>query len=73
MEKTLLRAAIFGEFQTTTHLTFKVLSERLQQPDSWLKENLNEICDLNKRGPNIGSYELKPEFKGVGASSSAIE
>ncbi len=70
MEKTSLRAAIFEEFQTGTHLTFKLLSERLQQPDSWLKENLVEICDLNRRGPNIGSYELKAEFKGVGASSS---
>nr|CAB3474410.1 unnamed protein product [Digitaria exilis] len=32
-------------------------------PKQFLKEILNEICVYNKRGPNQGTHELKPEYK----------
>lgn len=54
--------AIFGIYQTATHFTLKQLTEKTQQPQVWLKEVLGELCNLNKRGPKTGTYELKPEF-----------
>ncbi|KAJ3371210.1 General transcription factor IIF subunit 2, partial [Kappamyces sp. JEL0680] len=63
LEKSDLRALIFAQFQTATHLTFRALSDRTMQPESYLREVLQEICDINKRGPNLGKYELKAEFK----------
>jgi hypothetical protein len=29
----------------------------------FLKEILNDLCVYNKRGPNQGTHELKPEYK----------
>ncbi|KAJ3303714.1 hypothetical protein HDV03_003587 [Kappamyces sp. JEL0829] len=72
LEKSDLRALIFAQFQTATHLTFRALSDRTMQPESYLREVLQEICDINKRGPNLGKYELKAEFKDVGAGSEAV-
>jgi transcription initiation factor TFIIF subunit beta len=29
----------------------------------FLKEIMNDLCVYNKRGPNQGTHELKPEYK----------
>ncbi|KAJ3158116.1 hypothetical protein HDU86_003068 [Geranomyces michiganensis] len=55
---------IFTAFEKYAHWNFKGLADRTQQPLAWLKEVLNEVAVLNRRGPYVGLYELKPEFKG---------
>jgi hypothetical protein len=37
----------------------------------FLKEILNDLCVYNKRGPNQGTHELKPEYKESTEDSSA--
>ncbi|KAI8907096.1 transcription initiation factor IIF, beta subunit-domain-containing protein [Powellomyces hirtus] len=64
LEKQDLINLIFSAFEKYAHWNFKGLMERTQQPQAWLKEVLNEVALLNKRGPYVGLYELKPEFKG---------
>lgn len=54
---------LFSIFEYQPHWKFKDILTKTQQPQAWLKEVLNEICILNKRGPFLGNYELKPEFK----------
>lgn len=54
---------LFNMFEQQPHWKFKDLLARTQQPQAYLKEVLFEICILNKRGPYLGNYELKPEFK----------
>lgn len=54
---------IFAAFEQYSNWSFKGLSERTKQPQSWLKEVLDEVCILKKRGPYVGTYELKPEYK----------
>ncbi|KAI9103282.1 transcription initiation factor IIF, beta subunit-domain-containing protein [Phlyctochytrium arcticum] len=73
VERTELVNMIFDAFQKYPHWTFKGLVERTQQPQAWLKEVLNDLAILHKRGPYVGTYELKPEFKGQGGSSSAMD
>ena len=29
---------------------------------AFLKEVMSDLCNYNKRGPNQGKYELKPEY-----------
>jgi len=49
--------------------SFVVLWELKQLPfilnfaQQFLKEILNDLCVYNKRGPNQGTHELKPEYK----------
>ncbi|KAI8922872.1 transcription initiation factor IIF, beta subunit-domain-containing protein [Entophlyctis helioformis] len=59
--------ALFAEYK---YWNFKGLVDRTQQPQSWLKEVLNELCVLNKRGPYNGMYELKPEFMTSGSAAA---
>ncbi|KAG0462081.1 hypothetical protein HPP92_020557 [Vanilla planifolia] len=41
----------------------KQLVQETDQPEQFLKEILNDLCVYNKRGPNQGTHELKPEYK----------
>jgi transcription initiation factor TFIIF subunit beta len=54
---------IFSSFAKYEHWTLKALVEHTQQPQMWLKEVLLDVAQLNKRGPYLGTYSLKPEFK----------
>ncbi|KAI8899324.1 transcription initiation factor IIF, beta subunit [Globomyces pollinis-pini] len=53
---------IFKAFEEKSHYTLRSISDKCQQPHAWLKEVLNEVCTLNKKGPYNGLYELKKEF-----------
>ena len=53
---------LFAEFEKFPYWTFKGIAERTQQPHAYLKEILSEVCNLNKRGPYSGMYQLKPEY-----------
>ena len=38
------------------------MGKRLQQPESYLKQVLSQICDYIRTGPQKGNYELKRQF-----------
>lgn len=44
----------------------KVLREKTQQPESYLKETLQEIASLHRSGEHTGMWELNANFKGDG-------
>jgi len=54
---------LFKLFEDFEYWNMKGLLEQTQQPQVWLREVLNEIAVLNKRGPYTGMYQLKPEFR----------
>ncbi|OMJ29609.1 Transcription initiation factor IIF subunit beta [Smittium culicis] len=55
---------LFGAFGKFAYWTLKGLIEYTKQPSAFLKEVLNDIAVLNKRGPYSSMYSLKPEFRG---------
>lgn len=54
---------LFVLFEERPFWTLRQLVDATQQPQQFLKEVLGDICVYNKRGPNQGLYELKPEYK----------
>ncbi|CAD7704678.1 unnamed protein product [Ostreobium quekettii] len=63
LEKDELERELFRMFEKDKYLRLATLQTRLNQPNAWLKEVLNEIAVLNRSGPNLGQYELKNEYK----------
>ena len=51
---------LFGERETWP---IKLLRERTQQPEAFLKETLSEIGFLHRSGEHNGTWELKENFK----------
>ena len=55
---------LFGERETWP---IKLLREKTQQPEAFLKETLTDIAFLHRSGEHNGTWELKENFKeGVG-------
>ena len=40
----------------------KISIKRDMLCQAFLKEVMSDLCNYNKRGPNQGKYELKPEY-----------
>ena len=57
-----LLTLLFTEFSRYPYWTLKNLALVTQQPLVWLKEVVNEVGVLNKRGPYANMYSLKPEY-----------
>ena len=62
MDKHLLIQEIFNMFSKSKYLNIKQISNQLQQPDAYLKEILNQICDYTTSGVNKGYYSLKNNY-----------
>lgn len=62
MDRDDLKTAIFNLFNEEDYLTAREIGSKLDQPDNYLKEVLNEICDYIRTGPKKGFYELKRQF-----------
>ncbi|KAH7659658.1 DNA helicase protein [Dioscorea alata] len=58
-----LENIIFKLFERQPNWALKQLVLETDQPEQFLKEILNDLCVYNKRGPNQGTHELKPEYK----------
>ncbi|CAL9776541.1 unnamed protein product [Musa acuminata subsp. burmannicoides] len=58
-----LENIIFKLFERQQNWALKQLVQETDQPEQFLKEILNDLCVYNKRGPNQGTHELKPEYK----------
>lgn len=65
---------LFKLFEEYDYWSLKGLRERTKQPETYLKEVLDSMATLIKKGPYAMKYSLKPEFKqikGMGSSLSA--
>ncbi|KAK3165586.1 hypothetical protein QOZ80_1AG0035060 [Eleusine coracana subsp. coracana] len=58
-----LQNILFKLFERQPNWSLKQLMHETDQPEQFLKEMLNNLCVYNKRGPNQGTHELKPEYK----------
>ncbi|KAK9453009.1 transcription initiation factor IIF, beta subunit [Dipodascopsis uninucleata] len=54
---------LFKLFEDYDYWGMKGLRERTRQPEAYLKEVLDSIAVLNKKGPYALKYSLKPEYK----------
>nr|CAB3478444.1 unnamed protein product [Digitaria exilis] len=62
---------LFKLFERQPNWSLKQLMQETDQPEQFLKEILNDLCVYNKRGPNQGTHELKPEYKKSAEDSNA--
>ncbi|KAF7030977.1 hypothetical protein CFC21_042388 [Triticum aestivum] len=54
---------LFKLFERQSNWSLRHLMQETDQPEQFLKEIMNDLCVYNKRGPNQGTHELKPEYK----------
>ena len=57
-----VEATLFRCFERQKHWTFAALHAELDQPAPWLKEVLEGVAVLNKRGPLKGQWEQRKDF-----------
>lgn len=50
-------------FHKEPNWNLRALTEQTQQPQMYLKEVLNSVAVLNKRGPYAGMYSLRPQLQ----------
>lgn len=63
MPKKDLLDLLFRCFEEYEYWSMKGLKERTKQPETYLKESLESIANLIKKGPYTSKYNLKPEYK----------
>ncbi|GAM21270.1 hypothetical protein SAMD00019534_044450 [Acytostelium subglobosum LB1] len=63
MQEDDLTDLIFKAFEEKSYWTLKDLLVYTEQPQVWLKQVLEKICDFHKKGSHRNCYEVKPEFK----------
>jgi transcription initiation factor TFIIF subunit beta len=66
MPRNQLLDALFALFREREQWPIKLLREKTQQPEVYLKEVLSEIASLHRSGEFNGTWELIPSFKGDG-------
>ncbi len=54
---------IYEAFKEYTYWPFKVLKERVQQPEQYLKDVLEKVAMQAKAGQHVMEWQLRPEFK----------
>ncbi|KAI1324036.1 transcription initiation factor IIF, beta subunit-domain-containing protein [Xylariaceae sp. FL0255] len=64
-----LRDRLFNCFEQFTYWPLKAFKQTLNQPEAWLRENLEELAVLHKSGRFANHWELKPEYKRASAQS----
>ncbi|KAI0671342.1 transcription initiation factor IIF, beta subunit-domain-containing protein [Trametes maxima] len=63
---------LFRAFQERERWPIRVLRERTQQPEAYLKEVLSEIAFLHRSGEFNGSWELMANYKGEGIKAENV-
>jgi transcription initiation factor TFIIF subunit beta len=54
---------IFSAFQQHEYYNFKDLVQKTQQPVSYLREILKEVCQYSVKAPHRNMWHLKPEYR----------
>ncbi|KAL5569273.1 hypothetical protein UlMin_025848 [Ulmus minor] len=54
---------MFKLFERQPNWTLRQLIQETNQPEQFLKDLLKDLCVYNNKGPNQGTYELKPEYR----------
>ena len=73
MPKNQLLDLLFKLFAERETWPIKLLREKTQQPEAFLKETLSDIGFLHRSGEHNGTWELKENFKeGVRALSYSL-
>jgi transcription initiation factor TFIIF subunit beta len=72
MPRNQLLDVLFGLFREREQWPVKLLREKTQQPELYLKEVLSEIATLHRNGEFNGTWELMPSFKGDGVGLIAF-
>ncbi|CAG8624439.1 9577_t:CDS:2, partial [Acaulospora colombiana] len=73
MAKNDLLDALFHHFRQKTHWSIKELRQKVQQPEVYLREVLNEIAVLERSGPNNGMYRLTENYSAVNVDNDDEE
>lgn len=63
MPKNQLLDLLFKLFSERERWSIKLLREKTQQPEAFLKETLSDIAFLHRSGEHNGTWELKENFK----------
>lgn len=50
-------------FRQHTYWNMKGLKDQTEQPETYLREVLTSVANLNKRGPYAGMWSIRPELK----------
>ncbi|KAL8842727.1 MAG: hypothetical protein Q9170_000383 [Blastenia crenularia] len=58
-----LKDLIFECFKDYTYWPMKALKDRLDQPETYLRQVLDEIAQLVRNGTYANSWQLKPEYQ----------
>jgi transcription initiation factor TFIIF subunit beta len=66
MPRNQLLDVLFALFRECEQWPIKLLREKTQQPEVYLKEVLSEIATLHRYGEFSGTWELMQSFKGDG-------
>ncbi|GAW10981.1 hypothetical protein ANO14919_003190 [Xylariales sp. No.14919] len=64
-----LRDRIFQCYDQYAYWSLKAFKQTLNQPEAWLRENLEELAVLHKSGRFANYWELKPEYKRLNVQS----
>jgi len=72
MPRNQLLDLLFSLFRERPQWSIRVLRERTQQPEVYLKEVLSEIASLHRSGEFSGLWELKSSFKDDGVKPEGV-
>ncbi|KAJ3997056.1 transcription initiation factor IIF, beta subunit [Lentinula boryana] len=72
MPRNQLFDALFALFRDTPRWSIKILREKTQQPEAYLKEVLSEIASLHRSGEHNGLWEVNDTFKPDGIKGENI-
>lgn len=72
MPKKDLLDLLFRLFEEYEYWSMKGLKERTRQPESYLKESLESIANLIKKGPYTSKYNLKAEYRRLRDAERAV-
>lgn len=64
---------LFGAFEKHQYYNIRDLVNHTQQPVTYLKEILREICDYKNKAPFKNMWELKPEYRHYGKPESSAK
>lgn len=64
-----LRDQIFRCYDEYSYWSLKAFKQALNQPEAWLRENLEDLAMLHKSGRFANYWELKPEYKRLNMQS----